>query len=145
MTAGRHPQPCTPCKLGPADDRRQRNFVVCFSERRKKKRVWERKRLATSPGRRLADDGKRLFYSEGRCIGTRSENRVRVRGRLHAGFLSDRKSADSSLSSFRRLFLLPFLEGARDEFFSFSLFSGSLVWAIFVGNSVHPTNSSVFK
>ena len=48
-----------------------------------------------------ADDGKR-FYSAGRCVGTRSENRVRVWGKGHGdGTSSADRLADSHV---KRLF-----------------------------------------
>ena len=59
--------------------RRRRNVLFCFSERRKKERVSERKGLGISPDRRLADDRKRFYSEEGWYL-TWSENRVGLTG-----------------------------------------------------------------
>ena len=59
---------------GAADDGKRSGFMdsvdvlLCFSERREKERVWERKGLGVGPRGSLTDEGKRSSGG-GRCIG----------------------------------------------------------------------------
>ena len=75
--------------------------------------------------KRSADDGKR-FYSAGRCMGTRSENRVGVWGRVRARRRPDGRSADLFIHVFLCLFSSAFSEGRQNEIFQFFFVFGSL-------------------